>query len=86
MNADVLAAWLIIAVVALWLAVFVARELWTEWRIQRAERQWRAWFDALPEPERWAGARKLLEDVRSIDDDLAAERLRADLDAWGQQS
>jgi len=48
-----------------WLLVFVARELLAERRIRRGEAQWRAWFDALPETEKQAGAERLWDAVRS---------------------
>jgi len=50
---------------ALWLVGFVARELLAERRIRRGEAQWRAWFAALPETEKQAGAERMWDAVRS---------------------
>ena len=58
------------------------------WWIDRAERRWRDWYAALPEAEKLAGARRLLDAVRSETpecDRLVAETFRARLDK-GRQS
>jgi len=68
-QSDHIAGTVLIAValgsLALWLAAFVARELLAERRIRRGEAQWRAWFAALPETEKRAGAERMWDAVRS---------------------
>ena len=54
-----------------------------EAREAQSEAEWRAWYFALPEAEKLAGARMLLDAVRSetpLFDGLAAETFRAQLD------
>ena len=63
-HESALLGWTLIAVAIVWTVWAICALLLNHRREARSEAEWRAWFAALPESQKRAGAERLLEAVR----------------------